>query len=183
MGASDEHLLQRIAEGDSAALAEFYDRHAPRIHGLLHRWLGQRHEAEDVLQDVFWQVWTSANRFDSRRGSPLTWLYLLARSRAVDTLRRRPIRPTVNGFAELAEASDPSYDIERLERSGRVRDALLSLPDEQRRAVVRAFYAGMTYVEVARHESIPEGTAKTRIRRGLAKLRDLLSETSERTSP
>lgn len=179
MDSSDQKLLSRIADGDAQALSEFYDRHAPRIHGLLQRWVGQRDEAEDVLQDVFWKVWTGASRFDPQRGSPTAWLYMLARSRSIDALRRQASRAAVNGESELADYRDPAYDVDRLEQESRVREALLSLPDEQRRAIVRAFYSGMTYVEVARHESIPEGTAKTRIRRALAKLRDLLCEPSE----
>src|SRR5262245_56111527 len=108
MDTSDQQLLAGISGGDQAALATFYDRHAARTLALLARWLGGRGDAEDVLQEVFWQVWRLAGRYDAQRATPLGWLFLLARSRALDHLRRQPADRSRDGHAQEAAAGvDP----------------------------------------------------------------------------
>jgi RNA polymerase sigma-70 factor (ECF subfamily) len=179
MDRSDHDLLRDIAAGDQAALAEFYDRHAPRTLGLLLRWLGQRSDADDVLQEVFWQVWRRAARYDPLRASPVGWLVLLARSRSLDHLRQRRTKGLPELSLEPASLDDPPEQLDLGESNERLRQALTLLPDEQRRAVVLAFYDGLTYEQVARREAVPVGTAKTRIRLGIRRLRLELRDAEE----
>lgn len=176
---SDIDLLRGIAEGDRAALATLYDRYAPRILGLLVRWLKHRGDAEDVLQEVFWQAWAGAIRFDAGRATPGGWLYLLARSRALDHLRRRRLKSLPNDALEAEAVGDPLDEMERSETSQAVHRALSLLPREQCRAIRLAFYEGLTHLEVAQQEAIPVGTAKTRIRLGIQRLRGFLSGSEE----
>jgi RNA polymerase sigma-70 factor (ECF subfamily) len=179
MDRSDHELLRDIAAGDQSALAEFYDRHAPRTLGLLLHWLRQRSDAEDVLQEVFWQVWRRADQYDAFRASPVGWLVLLARSRSLDHLRQRQTKGLLELSLEPATRDDPHDHLELGESSARLRQALTLLPDEQRRAVVLAFYDGLTYEQVARREAVPVGTAKTRIRLGIRRLRLELRDAEE----
>jgi RNA polymerase sigma-70 factor (ECF subfamily) len=179
MERTDQELIRSIAAGDAAAFAEFFDRHAPRVLNLLLKLTGDRDDAEDVLQDTFWRVWTDAHRFDNDRAPPLAWLFLIARSRAVDHLRQRRVRTEARSASQPAcsdpaPCSDPSRLLEDHEEAQRVRAALAHLPQEQRHAITLAFFSGLTYEQVARHESIPTGTAKTRIRLGMRRLYDLL---------
>jgi RNA polymerase sigma-70 factor (ECF subfamily) len=175
MERTDQQLLSSIASGDSGAFAAFYDRHAGRVLGLLRRWLGHPDSAEDVLQETFWQVWRRAGQYDARRSPPEAWLVLLARSRALDHLRRQP-PPAASAWPEPAATDEPGSALERSESAELVRRALSQLPAEQRSAITLAFFAGLTYEQVAREQAIPVGTAKTRIRLGMRRLRDLLGE-------
>lgn len=173
---SDEQLLLEVAAGNQRAFAEFYDRHAPRVLGLLVRTLRHRVDAEDVLQETFWQVWRSAAQYDPRRATPEVWLFLLARSRSLDFLRQRR-RATAGATApSTAPASDPLQIVVRDETGQRVREAMGRLPEEQRSALCLAFYGGWTHEQVAAHQSIPLGTAKTRIWLGMKRLRTLLGD-------
>lgn len=178
MQCSDQQLVSRIASGDRAAFAEFYDRHAPAVLGLLLRLLGQRADADDVLQEAFLEVWRRAPQYDGARATPLGWLTLIARSRAVDHLRRR--RPPNAPAPEAADVmlADPADGLERREAAGCVRAALKQLPTEQRSAIGLAFFAGLTHEQVAQRLGVPLGTAKTRIRLGIQRLRALLDEVS-----
>jgi RNA polymerase sigma-70 factor (ECF subfamily) len=174
----DSHLLRRIAAGDKAALAAFYDRHAARVLGLLLRILGDRDDAEDVLQETLWQVWQQAARYDPARSNPDNWLTLLARSRALDFRRRRSPSADPPAAEDRVAEADPAGGLERREMAQLVRAALERLPDEQREAIRLAFYDGLTHEQVAEELSVPLGTAKTRIRRGMRRLRGLLPEPS-----
>lgn len=176
---SDIDLVRGMAAGDRAALAVFYDRHAPQVLGLLVRWLKHRVDAEDVLQEVFWQAWSSAVRFDPGRATPLGWLFVLAKSRAIDHLRRRRPQSLPNDALEREAGEDPLADVERTEAFQEVQHALSLLPQEQSRAIRLAFYRGLTHAEVAQQESIPVGTAKTRIRLGIQRLRSHFSVSEE----
>jgi RNA polymerase sigma-70 factor (ECF subfamily) len=176
MKPTDRELMKRMAAGNEAAFADFYDRHAPRILGLLLHWLKERRDAEDSLQEIFWEVWRRAGQYDPQRGSPLAWLFPIARSRAFDLLRKRRPELLAKGGPEPVAWDDPSDGLTRNETNRRVRKALDRLPEEQRRAIVHAFFTGLTYEEVAVRESIPSGTAKTRIRLGLRRLRQQLGE-------
>jgi RNA polymerase sigma-70 factor (ECF subfamily) len=176
MEPSNQQLLTGIAAGDKQAFAEFYDRHSPRVYGLLLKWLGARTDAEDVLQEVFWQVWCKAGQYDARRSPPEAWLFLLARSRGTDYLRRHPPESAFPKGWEPIGLNDPSQVLEQNELTGRVRQALTCLPEEQRSAIVLTFYAGLTNEQVARYQGIPLGTAKTRIRLGMERLRCLLRD-------
>jgi RNA polymerase sigma-70 factor (ECF subfamily) len=172
---SDEQLLHAVASGDRTAFAEFYDRYAPRVLGVLVRWMGQRADAEDVLQDTFCQVWMQAKRYDPMRSPPAGWVYLIARSRAVDVMRQR--RKTVDAAsgAEQTVESDADAALERGETSAKIDEALRQLPQEQRSALWLAFFEGLTHEQVASRQAVPLGTAKTRIRLAMHRLRDALA--------
>ncbi len=177
---SDEELLAGVAAGDQRAFAQFYDRHAPRVLGLLVRTLRHRVDAEDVLQETFWHVWRNAAQYDPRRATPEVWLFLIARSRSLDFLRLRR-RTTAGATAPStapasASATDPLQIVVRDETGQRVREAMGRLPEEQRSALCLAFYGGWTHEQVAAHQSIPLGTAKTRIWLGMKRLRTLLGD-------
>lgn len=178
---TDVELLKAIARQDETALAELYDRYRLILFGLLVRILNSREEAEDVLQEVFLQVWRRAADFDENRGRPFTWLVTLARSRGIDRLRNLAARERVAiaGSREPAEeTSDAVADAVRSEQRGLVTLALEQLPDEQRRPLMLAYFDGLTQSEIAAKLNAPLGTIKTRMRSGLSKLRELLGEQS-----
>ncbi len=170
---TDTQMLDRIAHGDQQAFAAFYDRHAPRVFGLLMRWLHVRVDAEDALQEIFWQVWRSAKQYDTARAAPEAWLVLLARSRSVDLLRRRR-RTSSSTTPTEAETVDPLARLTFDEATAQVQAALGQLPREQRDAICMAFLNGHTHEQVARQQAVPLGTAKTRILLGMKRLRALL---------
>jgi RNA polymerase sigma-70 factor (ECF subfamily) len=171
----DQQLLSRMASGDTTAFAQFYDRHAARVLDALVRWLRHRGDAEDVLQEIFWQVWCRADKYDAGRATPEVWLFMIARSRALDYLRRRRPEHLPSPGPEPVTMNDPFTVLEGNESIHQLREALAKLPEEQRSAISLAFYGGLTYEQVARSQAIPVGTAKTRIRTGIKRLRELLS--------
>ena len=180
--AEDETSLRRLAFGDQAAAASLYDRHARPLYSLILRILGNETEAEDVLQDVFAQAFRQAARYDPRRGAVAAWLLTIARSRAIDRLRARRAR-VETGAGEtqtLDEMPDAQPDAVSTmldeERSRLVRRALGELPMLQRIAIELAYYEGLSHSEIAERLEQPLGTVKTRIRLGLLKLRDVLTE-------
>lgn len=178
MKVSDQQLLALIAAGDRAAFGEFYDRFAPRIFGLLLRLVHDRTEAEDVLQDVFVQVWRNAGRYDPRLSEPAVWLMLTARSRAIDALRKRSSQAKVAESAArgVAEAVPPSPPVDdELVRWRRVSQAMTTLPSEQSDAISLAFHGGLSCAQIAALRGVPIGTVKTRIRLGMIKLRDAVA--------
>jgi RNA polymerase sigma factor (sigma-70 family) len=182
--ASDEALLAGIAAGDPAAARALVRRHQQRVFGLALAILGDHHAAEDTAQETFVRVWRRADSFDPRRASAVTWLLAITRNAAIDARRVRiasPVDPQDLLFAQLATGTDPQdralfgADVER------VRDALVDLPRPQRDALLLAAYLGLTANEVADAQQVPLGTAKTRIRDGLRKLRAQLYD-EERTT-
>jgi len=179
---SDILLLKAIAARDEAALAQLYDRYRTILFGLLMRILNNREEAEDVLQEVFLQVWRKAADFDESRGRPFTWLVTLARSRGIDRLRTIASRERVAeaGAREVSEEiSDAATDAFKSEQRGLVSDALAKLPDEQKRPIMLAYFDGLTQSEIATHLGSPLGTVKTRMRTGMIRLRELLAGQGE----
>lgn len=178
----DTELMTLIATGGQDAFVAFYDRHSARVYGLLLRILGSSSDAEDVLQEVFWQVWSRAEQYDQNRGTPLAWLILIARSRALD--RRRRIMREPNTVEEAPEAhldADAAAEAEHAERVLKARAALGKLPIEQREAIQLAFFDGLSHSEIAERTKLPLGTVKTRIRSGITKLRNVL-DASEKGS-
>jgi RNA polymerase sigma-70 factor (ECF subfamily) len=176
---SDIELLHAVVRSDEAALAALYDRYRLILFGLLVRILNSREEAEDVLQEVFLQVWRRAADFDEERGRPFTWLVTLARSRAIDRLRVLASRQRLADSAaqEVAgEASDAVADTLHAEQREIVARALATLPEEQRRTLKLAYFEGLTQSEIATQLGTPLGTVKTRMRTGMMKLRELLGE-------
>ncbi len=175
---SDIELLHAIARSDEGALTALYDRYRLILFGLLVRILNSREEAEDVLQEVFLQVWRRAADFDEERGRPFTWLVTLTRSRAIDRLRVLAARQRLTDSAALevsAEASDAVADALHAEQREIIAQALASLPAEQRRTLKLAYFEGLTQSEIAARLDSPLGTVKTRMRAGMTTLRELLS--------
>jgi RNA polymerase sigma-70 factor (ECF subfamily) len=174
---SDVDLLHAVARGDEVALARLYDGYRLTLFGLLMRILHSRQEAEDVLQDVFLQVWNRAADFDESRGRPFTWMVTLARSRAIDRLRSLGTRERAAQNAAhviIEESSDAYEDTIRAEESRVVRHALQELPAEQRQALELAYFEGLTQSEIAGKLKTPLGTVKTRMRSGMTRLREIL---------
>ena len=178
--AEDAELLRALARGDEAAFARVYDRYSPILFGLLLRILRSRAEAEDVLQEVFLQVWQRAHSFDAERGRAFTWLVTLARSRAIDRLRSTGSRE--RAALRSAEESPPESEARewadhaaiRAERAEAVREALAELPEEQRQVLLLAYLEGMSQSEIAAAKNQPLGTVKTRTRSALRKLSESL---------
>jgi RNA polymerase sigma-70 factor (ECF subfamily) len=167
---SDAALAAGLDARDPAALAAFYDRYAGFALAVAMRILRDRQEAEEAVQDVFWQIWSGRVRYDPLRGRFRTWVFTIARSRALDQLRRRdPARPAER------EASGESVSIPE---DGELQNSFARLLDrlnqEQREALVLAFYEGLTHGEIAERLGEPLGTVKSRIRRGLLELRTAL---------
>lgn len=177
---ADRAAVDRVARGDHDALAELYDRHGRLIYSLAVRIVRDQGEAEDIVQEVFAQVWRQAARYRESRGNVVAWMLNVTRSRAIDRLRRRASRPQdAGGEAAVAEIADgaPAVD-QQLAWAGRavqIRRALEELPALQRIAIELAFYEGLTHTEVAERLELPLGTIKTRIRQGLLQLRDRLA--------
>lgn len=168
-----------MARRDETGLAALYDRYRLILFGLLVRILNSREEAEDVLQEVFLQVWRRAADFDEQRGRPFTWLVTLTRSRAIDRLRVLAARQRLADSAAREttdEASDAVADTLHAEQREIVARALASLPEEQRRTLKLAYFEGLTQSEIATQLGTPLGTVKTRMRAGMMKLRELLGE-------
>jgi RNA polymerase sigma-70 factor (ECF subfamily) len=178
--AEDAELLRAVARGDESAFARVYDRYGPILLGLLLRILRSRAEAEDVLQEVFLQVWQQARSFDESRGRAFTWLVTLARSRAIDRLRavdsreRAALRSAEDGPPAAQTRPLADDDAIRAERAEAVRGALGELPEEQRQVLVLAYLEGMSQSEIAAAKNQPLGTVKTRTRAGLKKLSESL---------
>ena len=179
---ADIELLKAVSRGDEQALAQLYDNYRVILFGLLVRILNSREEAEDVLQEVFLQVWRRAKDFDETRGKPFTWLVTLARSRAIDRLRSLGARDRV-AQASIREASeevsDAAFDTFRSEQRALVTSALSQLPEEQKRPLVLAYFDGLTQSEIAANLGAPLGTVKTRVRAGMMKLREVLAGKNE----
>ena len=181
--AEDVDCLRRVASDDQAAAAALYDRHARPVYSLTLRIVGEEGEAEDVVQEVFAQAFRQATQYDESRGPVAAWLLMMARSRSIDRLRSRRTRPE-------AQASDDQLAMDEMpgsmpdavssmldeEQTRIVQRALSALPMIQRVAIELAYYDGLSHREIAERLEAPLGTVKTRIRLGLLKLRDALTE-------
>ncbi|HET7459676.1 MAG TPA: sigma-70 family RNA polymerase sigma factor [Longimicrobium sp.] len=182
---ADRALVRRMAAGDEAALGELHDRFAPLLHSVVLRILGDADDAEEVLEETFWQAWRQAGRYEERRGGISTWLVMMARSRAVDRVRsRRRFReerwdelaePAESGFDDGAAPVSPLDSAHDDEVRRVVARAVAGLPREQRQAVELAYFGGMSQTEIAQATGLPLGTVKTRARLALQKLREALS--------
>jgi len=179
-GDSSEELLIRIARGDQRAFSLFYDKHAPVLFGLSNRILCDAKEAEDIVQEVFLQVWQSASKFNRALGSAATWVITLGRNRAIDRLRIRNRRvelldlhqPELSG--ESASHNRVGFDLN--ERAEQVRRVLQTIPGDQRQAIELAFFKGLTQQEICEALAVPLGTVKARIRRGMFRMREALPD-------
>lgn len=174
------HLLKRISQQDQSALAELYDCYAQVIYSFVFKILGVVEEAEEVVLDVFTQVWAIADQYDPQRAKMETWLFMLARSRALDRIRSKQRRSQVmqssTQFEQIVAPSQqitPDENLLITERRDRLIASLQKLPPEQRTALELAYFQGLTYSEIAEATGTSLGTVKTRLRLGLNKLRHL----------
>jgi RNA polymerase sigma-70 factor, ECF subfamily len=178
----DADLIRAIAGGSSDALARLYDRHSAVVYGLARRIVSRLEDAEEVVQDVFSQVWRDAARYERGRATVAGWLVMLTRTRAIDRVRARRSRPDVEAGV-APEAAPPVVSAERdpeqatiaSDDARQVTRALTTLPPEQRALVEMAYYQGLTHSEIARTTGVPLGTVKTRLRTAMTTMREALS--------
>lgn len=178
--AEDDELIRRVALGDRQAFEALYDRYAPAVFGVALRMLGEREIAEEAVQEIFWRVWQRAASFDrSRAFAP--WLFGIAHNYCIDELRRRRVRPQPvyeddehPVLSDIPDEADVGETAALSDQRRIVREALDQLPDEQREALLLAYFGGLTQQEIATRLGNPLGTVKTRMRLGLQKLRALL---------
>jgi RNA polymerase sigma-70 factor (ECF subfamily) len=178
---NDATLLARVLAGDETALAVAYDRYAGLVYGLARRVTRDAYLAQDITQDVFAYLWELPDRVDLSKGTLRSYLAVVAHRRAVDEVRRSERRNRVETTTFTVEVTDGPegevVDAAACEwRRRHITEVLAQLPEEQRRAVSLAYYEGQTYVQVARTLGIPEGTAKSRLRLALGRLRTLLGD-------
>jgi RNA polymerase sigma-70 factor, ECF subfamily len=169
-GATDVSLVWAIRSGDESAMATLYDRYSSVVYAVGLRVLGDTGAAEDVLQEVFMQLWRNPGVFDASRGNLGAWLAVITRNRAIDTLRKR--RPETD-IADVVVSVEPDMagEAERARAMEKVRGTLGGMPAAQRSALEMAYFEGLTHTEIAAKTGEPLGTIKTRIRAGLMALR------------
>ena len=180
--AAEIELLQRIARGDRQSFEQLYDRFSGVLFSAAYRVLNNQEAAEDVLQDVFIQIWEKAPLYDPQRGKPLTWAVTLTRNKSIDRLRsaqrRNRLRDDVEKEAQTFEQFDGKSSVDAvnaMEKGAMVRAAIAKLSPDQRQAIELAFFSGLTQMEIAERLGEPLGTVKARIRRGMMKLREVLA--------
>ena len=177
--------MRRIGQGDRRSFEEFYDRLAGVLFSTAFRVLNNREAAEDVLQDVFIQIWEKAPLYDPARGKPVTWAVTLTRNKSIDRLRsaqrRNRLQDDIERESQSFEQFDDRSSFEAVasgETGALVRAAIQKLSKDQREAIELAFFSSMTQTEIAGRLGVPLGTVKARIRRGMMRLRDVLSPES-----
>jgi RNA polymerase sigma-70 factor (ECF subfamily) len=180
--AEDIELMRRIADRDPAALRELYDKHSGLIYTLALRILNKPDDAEELVGDVFLEIWEKSSRYDQTRSSPVTYLVTLARSRCIDRTRRKGYRQQAR-MSQVEEGSafsdvTPDEDVSRSEQANIVRSALAELDDNHRQVLEAAYFDGLTHTEIAERFDKPLGTVKTYIRQGLIRLRDALRKSA-----
>jgi RNA polymerase sigma factor (sigma-70 family) len=181
---AEKLLVEHIAQQDQSALSALYDRYARVIYSIAYKSLGSVEESEEVVLDVFGQVWRTADRYDARKARVDTWLFMMARSRVLDRLRaRQRLSRKADAMVEDVQTQQPSPDpIENVvisERRTHVLAALEQIPIEQRQMIEMAYYQGLSHSEISQQTGISLGTVKTRIRLGLNKLRVSLGNWQE----
>jgi RNA polymerase sigma-70 factor (ECF subfamily) len=171
---SDLALATAVRSADQSAMAALYDRYSSIVYSVALRVLQDTGAAEDVLQEIFMQLWRNPGAFDASRGNMAAWLAVIARHRAIDALRRR--RPE-SDIEEVIVSVEPDLasDADRSRAMDKVRGLLETMPQSQRSALEMAYFEGLTHVEIAEKTGEPLGTIKTRIRAGLLSLRKVLA--------
>jgi RNA polymerase sigma-70 factor (ECF subfamily) len=189
---SDEQLMAAVQREESASLEELYRRHSATLRAVIVRVLHNEHSAEDLLQEVFLEVWRLANRYSPEKGKALGWMITLARRRAIDRLRREQAYFRVEERFQKETEQQPEawthtrveHDIESSDIRHILANILETLPPAQKAAVELAFYRGMSQREIATYTGIPLGTIKTRLELGVrkiaSKLKDIMGETPMR---
>lgn len=182
-----EACIHEIAAGSHAALADLYDATNRMVFGMALRVLGDRDLAEDVVVEIYSQVWRRADAYDRRRGAPAAWLLMMARTRAIDVQRARGREPATASLEAVSDLETDAAGPEELtairERRRWVRGALADLTPEQREVIDLAFYGGLSHSQIAAHLGQPLGTVKTRIRLAMMRLRDRLEHLTTVPSP
>jgi RNA polymerase sigma-70 factor, ECF subfamily len=178
--------VSQIAQGSQDALTELYDSTNRIVYGLALRILGDSPSAEEILFEVYLQVWRTAKNFDPNRGKVTSWLVSMTRSRAIDALRARQARGAnvIQSLDEISDLQDrrsgpEGHSVQR-SREQVIRKSLAELPADQRNAIELAYFSGLTHGEIAARTGLPLGTVKTRIRSGMVRLRELLAPYQER---
>jgi RNA polymerase sigma-70 factor (ECF subfamily) len=179
---ADSQLVLAVAGGSSDALGRLYDRYGATVYALARRIVSRLEDAEEVVQDVFAQVWRQAHQYRTERASVAGWIVMLARTRAIDRLRARRARPDEDRGIEPTAAvpvpatgPNPEESALSADDVKRVREALSALPEQQRTLLELAYYSGLTHTEIAEKTGIPLGTVKTRIRSGMESLRTVFT--------
>lgn len=175
--AEDERLLERLRRDDRDALAAMYDAYGRIAYGLAFRVLGDAGDAEDIVQESFLSLWRQADRLDVQRGSVRSLLLTIVHRRSIDVLRRRSGRPerVLDDAQPIASSvPDPAEFASQAEERGRIQAALKELPTDQRSAIELTYFSGLTIAEMAEQEGIPLGTAKSRLRLALERLRKIV---------
>jgi RNA polymerase sigma-70 factor (ECF subfamily) len=175
-------LMERTGQGDRGSFEQLYERFSGVLFSTALNVLGNQEAAEDVLQDVFVSIWEKAPLYDADRGKPLTWAVTLTRYKAIDRLRslqrKGALHDRIEQEAKIFEehTGNASLDeVDAAEKSKIVRQAILKLSPSQREAIDLAFFAGLTQAEIAKKLHQPLGTVKARIRRGMTKLKEIIS--------
>ncbi len=181
----DSGLVERIMAGDESALATLYDRYAGMLFAMLVRILRDTGAAEEVLQDLFLQLWRGAARFDASRGSMAAWLLVIGRNRAISRLRGRESReiledPQEFSFESLPSSGNLEDEASRMQLMGRLRAGLATLPAEQREVLELAYFEGMTQTEIAAKTGSPLGTVKSRVRAAMQTLKQYFDDETTR---
>jgi RNA polymerase sigma-70 factor (ECF subfamily) len=177
--ALETELLENTGRGDRASFRQLYERYSGVLFSTAYKVLNDQAESEDVLQDVFVQIWDKARLYDRTRGKPLTWALTLTRNKSIDRLRsvqrRHRLKDEVGKETASAEqAPAAGQEVYAIEKNRIVRNAVLELSDDQRQAIEMAFFGGLTQNEIASKLDEPLGTVKARIRRGMIKLKDII---------
>jgi RNA polymerase sigma-70 factor (ECF subfamily) len=176
----DVEQLRRIAGGDRSAFASFYDQYSGLLFAIAVKVLNDAKEAEDVLQEVFMQIWNKAEAYDPLLGRPASWAVTLTRNKAIDRIRASQRRSrlleqaTVEASVTPDDSPSANEQLHGKENAEKIRSVVAALPPDQRRAIELAFFSGLTQDEISQTLQEPLGTIKARIRRGLLKLREKL---------
>ena len=178
---ADEEVMQLVQSGNPRAFELLYDRHGGAAFSLAYRMVGNRGAAEDIVQEAFLSIWRSPLRYDQARGSVRTWVLGIVHNRTIDALRRSMVhdrrRETMEGIEERQEAPERTeVEAARREEARSIRDALDTLPEEQRKTIELAYFGGFSHSQIAELLNEPVGTIKGRMRLGLDKMRRQLSE-------
>jgi RNA polymerase sigma-70 factor, ECF subfamily len=172
---ADEDLMPLVEVGDAEALAALYDRHGRMAYSLAYRMMGEKQEAEDVVQEAFIKVWRSAGGYRVGRGSVRTWILSIVHNRGIDQIRsharRGRMQDKVEASAPTSEPSEAFAETWHNTQQEQVREALNTLPQEQLKILELAYFSGYTHVEIAERLELPLGTVKGRMRLGLQKIR------------
>jgi RNA polymerase sigma-70 factor (ECF subfamily) len=176
----DKELLRRIADGDQSAFSGFYDQYSGLLFSIAMKVLNDAKEAEDVLQEVFVQIWNKAHAYDPLLGKPASWVVTLTRNKAIDRIRASQRRSrfleqaTIEASALPDDSPSANEKLHGRENAEMIRSVVAALPSDQRRAIELAFFSGLTQDEISKTLQEPLGTIKARIRRGMLKLREKL---------